>query len=129
MQFKDLVNIFFFKKQNWNIVTDADKDSLFFIFNRYMSQKYPKQAQYFNKKDIDKATALDYWFFYLKKEYKMPTDFWKRKTKRQEPIIKEWKILADFFKISLNDIYILCELFPEDVKSEIERLKLINENI
>jgi hypothetical protein len=43
MDFKSLVDIYFHKKKDWSMITDKDKESLFFIFNRYMSKKYPKQ--------------------------------------------------------------------------------------
>ncbi len=39
MDFKSLVDIYFYKKKDWALLTDQDKDSLFFIFNRYMAKK------------------------------------------------------------------------------------------
>lgn len=127
MDFKTLVNIIFFAKNDWKHVTDKDKEDLFFIFNRYMGKKYPKQAQFFNVKNIDKATAMDIWFLQLKKDTRLPVWFWPGPTKRKDPPIKDWQLIQDFWKLSLNDIYMLCEMFPEDTKKEIKRIQLINE--
>lgn len=127
MDFKTIVDTIFRDKKNWESVSDEDKESLFFIFNRYMAKKMPRQAQFFNKRDLDKATAMDIWFMQLSKERSTPFWFWKGPTKRKNPVIKEWQVIQDFWKMNLNDIYILCDLFPEDVKTEIKRIKLINE--
>ena len=126
MDFKSLVDIYFYKKKDWSSVTDQDKDSLFFIFNRYMAKKYPKQAQFFNDKSIDKVTAMNVWFTFLKSEVRVPLWFWKGPTKRKDPPVKDWQIVRDFWELNLNDIYLLCEIFPEDVKEEIKRIELIN---
>ena len=127
MDFKTIVNTIFFAKNDWANVTDADKESLFFIFNRYMAKKYPKQAQFFNKKNVDKATAMDIWFLQLKKETRVPFWFWPGPTKRKDPPIKDWQTLQEFWKMDIKDIYVLCELFPKDVKDEIKRIQAINE--
>lgn len=127
MDFKSLVNIFFYSKKDWNQVTDEDKESLFFIFNRYMSKKHPKIAQFFNERGVDKATAMDLWFLQMKKENRVPGWFWPGATKRKDPPIKDWQLIQDFWKLSLNDIYVLCDMFPDDTKAEIKRIQAINE--
>jgi len=127
MDFKGLVNIFFFSKKDWNQVTDADKESLFFIFNRYMAKKYPKKSQFFNKKNVDKATAMDIWFIQMKKETRIPSWFWPGPTKRKDPGIKDWQLIQEFWKLGLNDIYVLCDMFPDETKAEIKRIQSINE--
>lgn len=127
MDFKGLVNIMFFAKNDWKQVSDADKESLFFIFNRYMAKKMPKQAQFFNDRSVDKATAMDVWFYQLRNERRLPQWFWPGPTKRKDPPIKEWQVVQEFWKLNINDIYILCDLFPDDFKAEIKRIQLINE--
>ena len=127
MDFKGIVNIFFFAKNDWHTVTDKDKEDFFFIFNRYMAKKYPKEAQFFNKRNVDKATAMDIWFLKLKKENRVPYWFWTGATKKKDPGIKDWQIIQSFWKMGLNDIYLLCELFPDEVKAEIKRIQIINE--
>lgn len=126
MDFKTIVDTIFINKRNWKNITNDEKNSLFFIFNRYMSKKYPKQAQYFNEKSIDKATAMDVWFEFLKKEGRVPFWFWKGPTKKKDPDIKDWQVVRDFYEMNIKDIYLLCELCPDDLKLEIKRIKLIN---
>lgn len=126
MDFKTLTNIMFFNKRDWRTVSNEDKESLFFIFNRYMSKQYPKQAQLFNTKEIDKATCMDIWFTFLKKEFKVPFWFWKGATKKKSPEIKGWEIIQEFDnQLRIEDIYTLCQLFPKEVKEEIKRLESI----
>ena len=119
----------FVKKGSWNSISAEDKDSMFFIFNRYMSKKYPVQAQYFNDKSIDKAMAMDVWFMFLKSEVRVPHWFWKGPTKRKAPPIKDWKLVQDFYEFNLEDIYFMCEIFPTEFKEEIKRIKKINEEL
>lgn len=127
MDFKGIVNTIFVNKNDWQNVTDKDKEELFFIFNRYMAKKYPKQAQFFNCKNVDKATAMDLWFLKLKTEPRIPYWFWTGSTKKKDPAIKDWQLIQSFWNMSLNDIYLLCELFPTEVKDEIKRIQAINE--
>lgn len=125
MDFKTITTYMFQNKRNWNELSNEDKESFFFIFNRYMAKKYPKQSQFFNDKNIDKATSMDVWFEFLKKEVRIPFWFWKGATKRKEPDIKNWIYLKEFHQLDVKDIYILCEMFPKETKEEINRIDLI----
>lgn len=126
MDFKTIVNIIFTNKKDWSKLNDQDKETFFFIFNRYMSKKFPKQAQFFNDKSIDKATAMDVWFSFLQKETRLPIWFWRGPTKKKDPTIKDWKVVLDFWECSKDDIYLLCEMFPKELKEEIKRIQKIN---
>lgn len=125
MDFKTITTYMFQNKRNWDELTNEDKETFFFIFNRYMAKKYPKQCQFFNDKNIDKATSMDIWFEFLRKETRIPFWFWKGATKRKEPEIKNWQLIRDFYQLDMKDIHTLCEMFDEDVKEEIKRLELI----
>jgi len=129
MDFKNITDIIFSKKTLWNTVTDEDKESLFFIFNRFMSKKYPIQANSFNHKFIDKALAMDIWFLFLRNETRVPFWFWKGATKKKDPSIKGWQEIRNFHELSVNDIHTLCEMYPKDVKEEIKRIELINKEL
>lgn len=130
MDFKNIVDIIFTDKKRWAQVTDKDKETVFFIFNRFMSKKYPKQAQFFNVKGIDLATSMDIWFNFLKNEVRQPFWFWKGPTKKKDPAIKDWKLLLDFHKeLTLKDVYLMCEIYPKECKEEIKRIIAINEEI
>jgi hypothetical protein len=126
MDFKTLSIIIFQNKREWSTIQNKDKEFIFFIFNRYMAKNYPKQANSFNIKGIDKITAMDVWFQFLRNQVRTPQWFWKGSTKKKEPTIKGWQIIQDFNKdLSINDIYLLSELFPKDIKTEIARLEEI----
>lgn len=126
MDFKTLTDTIFSGKRNWYLVSNEDKESLFFIFNRYMSKHHPKQAQFFNDKNIDKVIAMDIWFEFLKKENRVPFWYWKGPTKRKSNLIKGSEIILDFYtNMKTNELDSLCLLFPKDVKEEIKRLEEI----
>lgn len=123
--FKDIVDIMFYNKRNYVELSDIDKQSMFFIFNRYMAKKYPKQAQFFNNHTMDKATCMDIWFQFLQKETRVPHWFWKGPTKVKTPKIPDYQLLQEFHNLSIKDIYLLYELYPTELKQEIKRLLLI----
>lgn len=135
MDFKTIISILFTGKgiiedkntklkttYTYDMLSDSDKESNFFIVNRYLSKKYPAQAQYFNKYTQDKATAMDIWNLIIKKEKNIPFWFWKGATKIKEPQIKDWKIVYELLQdeFSIKDMILLCELFPDEVKDEIK---------
>lgn len=127
MDFKTIVDTIFIHKDRYRRLTNEDKESMFFIFNRYMSKQYPAQAQFFNKREIDKASAMDIWFNFLIKETRVPYWFWRGKTKKISPKTKDWKIVYDFYEgdLSVDDILLFEELYPNDLKDEIKRVKNI----
>jgi hypothetical protein len=128
MDFKTIVTTIFTQKRNWVEVSDKDKETVFFIFNRYMSKKFPKQAHFFNVKGIDLSVCMDCWFNFLQKEVRLPFWFWQGPTKRKDPPIKDWKLLMEFYKeLSLNDIYLICDMFPKECKEEIKHILAIKE--
>jgi hypothetical protein len=125
MDFKTIVDIIFKRKHDWINVSDEEKESLFFIFNRFMAKTLPLHAQAFNTKGMDKASSMDLWFAFLRNQKFAPTQFWRGPTKRKEPEIKEWQLLQEFWELKIEDIHLMCKLFPKDVKAEIERIKQI----
>ncbi len=126
MDFKTLSIVMFQNKRDWNQVTNKDKEDIFFIFNRYMSKSYPKQSQQFNMKGIDRATAMDIWFQFLRSQVRTPEWFWKGPQKKKEPDVKGWQVVQEFDQsVRTEDIYILAELFPKELKAEIKRLEEI----
>ena len=72
---------------------------------------------------------MDIWFLSLQDEKNVPFWFWRGPTKKKSPAIKDWEIIRDFWKMDMNDIYKLCEIFPKEVKTEIKRIQLINKEL
>ena len=125
----DVANAMFKFKNNWiynkdkHKVNDEDKEKFFFIFNRYFSKKYPQKAQLLNLKTIDKATAMDLWFHFMKTQ-PYPDWFWSKSPKKEKEMPeKEYKQLLRHFKIKDSDLDYLIDRYPDFIKEEQAYLK------
>src|ERR1035437_1474839 len=82
-----IFNTIFKNREDWQYVTDKQKETFFFIINRGMSKMYPIQAQLLNLKTIDKVSALGLWFHFVENQ-PYPKWFWS-KGEKSEKIIPE----------------------------------------
>lgn len=112
-------------KNDWEYVTDEQKEKFFFIINRQLSKKYPEKSKLLNDKLINKVSAMDTWYFFmLDKPY--PKWFWskssvdKQKSEWNESDLKSLIFESD---ISKEDLQILINYYPDIVKEEIKYLK------
>jgi hypothetical protein len=123
-------NAMFYKKSDWVNVPDEEKESCFFIFNRYFAKKFPEKAQLLNLKSIDKITAMNLWYqFMLKQPY--PNWFWSKSEKGEKPEIsdKDYKLILQRLKIKDIDLDYLIEHHIDFIKEELVYIKkLINQN-
>jgi hypothetical protein len=119
-------NAMFYKKGDWVNVPDEEKESCFFIFNRYFAKKYPEKAQLLNLKVINKVTAMNLWYqFMLDKPY--PNWFWSKSDKAEKSVIsdKDYKLLLQKLKIKDLDLdYLIINHF-EFIKEELKYYKSI----
>jgi hypothetical protein len=130
MDLKTITDIFFHQKRNWPDITNEDKETFFFIFNRYMAKKYPLHAQAFNYKDIDKAVAFNVWFAFLKQTMRRPDWFWagsKKGTAQSSMPSKDLKLVMEEYEISESEALLLNDLYPKELKKDINRINKINE--
>jgi hypothetical protein len=125
----DVANAIFRFKRDWiydkegNKITDEDKEQYFFIFNRYFSKTYPEKAQLLNLKSIDKVSAMEIWFGFMKTQ-PYPDNFWSKGPKKEREISeKERKMLKKSLEISDFDLESLIIRFPDLVKEELAHLK------
>jgi hypothetical protein len=91
----------FKNKKDWFNISDETKGLALFVFNQRLSRYYPKQAQLLNNKNINKASAMDAWFYHLKDVRYIPT-LWSKsdgKKKEKEVISKKDK---EFLRIKLD---------------------------
>ena len=126
----DVANALFTNKNNWQNITDEDKEKYFFIFNRYFSKKYPEQAQLLNLKNIDKVSAFDTWYYFMHdKPY--PKWFWSKseKSEKSEVSEKDYKLLLSKMKIKDIDLDYLIENHLDFVKEELKYYKQIEKQI
>ena len=119
-------NAMFYKKGDWVNVPDEEKESCFFIFNRYFAKKYPEKAQLLNLKNINKVTAMNLWYqFMLDKPY--PNWFWSKSDKSEKSVIsdKDYKLLLQKLKIKDLDLdYLIINHF-EFIREELKYYKSI----
>ena len=119
-------NAMFYKKSDWVNVPDEEKESCFFIFNRYFAKKYPEKAQLLNLKTINKVTAMNLWYqFMLDKPY--PNWFWSKSDKTEKSVIsdKDYKLLLQKLKIKDLDLDYLIMKHFEFIKEELKYYKSI----
>ena len=98
-------NCIFKNPQHWQYVTDELKKKYFFIFNRYMSKKYPVEAQYLNDKLQDEIAGMNLIHAFLsRKPY--PKWFWSKSEKKAEKtLFSEKEIVSLQQRFELNDAF------------------------
>lgn len=117
-------NTIFKDRENYKYVTKEQKESNFFIINRYFSKIYPEMSEYLNKKNIDKESSMDCWYYFMKdKTY--PKLFWsKSKIKKEKEYTKvDMELLSKELNINENDIDLLIAYHPDTIKDELKKIK------
>lgn len=119
-----LVSQSMFYKKDWDKIPDTEKETCFFIFNRYFSKRYKEQAQLLNDKSIDKVTAMNLWYhFLLDKPY--PKWFWSKSPSVDKPVLpkKDFELLLTRLSIREFDLNFLIENHFEFIKEELKYYK------
>jgi hypothetical protein len=124
---KLVADAMFSNKKDWKNITDSEKESCFFIFNRYFSKKYPELSQLLNLKTIDKVSSMNLWYtFMLNKPY--PKWFWSKieQDKKKSNLDKiDREILIKNTGLKESDIQYLIEHHYSIIKEEISYYKSI----
>jgi len=107
--FKETVDSIFRKRSEWKTFTDEEKETNYFIFNRYMGKHKDsiKSALALSSKNIDKVLALDIWFDVGKLYSRQPEWFWKGSTRAEKPITKLESDYLDSIDLDEEDITLL----------------------
>lgn len=132
--FRNIINFMFKDREKYEKVSDEEKTKNFFIINRKFARAYPIHAEFFNKKNIDKPSALDIWYsFCHKKRFNnIPQWYWgKKAASKSKPIStiikkEEIKYFIDFYDIEEDDIHYLIENHLTDFKLEIKKYRKFN---
>ena len=116
-----IFKVMFQNRNNWKHVTNDQKQKYFFIFNRFLSKKYPYQSQLLNMKSINKSIGLDLWFYFMEgKPY--PKWFWS-KSQKSEQILSDddFKILFKKFNLDKKeDLNFLAKNYPSLIEEELK---------
>jgi hypothetical protein len=130
---KTITDIFYHSKRDWKDVSSEEKERFFFIFNRYMSRKYPLHAQQFNFKGIDKAIAFNVWFVFFRQTIRRPDWFWPRAAASNKNKIdiapKDMKTLVREYEIKEEDVLLLHKMYPKELRKDLLRINKINEEL
>ena len=122
-------NCIFKNPKNWQYVSNEMKSKYFFIFNRYMSKKYPEEAQFLNDKLQDEIAAMNLIYAFLsKKPY--PKWFWSKSEKKEEKksySVKEILELKNRFDLIDAELELLLQYHDKEVKEEIKYMKDIKD--
>lgn len=123
---------FIFKqKDEYKKLSDDDKEKFFFIMNRKFARKYPKQAQFFNNKIINKSSALDIWYYFFIKQRisGIPDWYWfKMSNKKEAGLLKkeELEFFIEFYEFRKDDLDFLTKYYPDDLKEEVKKFRKFN---
>lgn len=122
----DIVNFLLRDRHLYKTLPIKEKESNFFIINRFLSKGYPEQAQKFNKKGVDKSLALDLWFLFLRHENKGDIYKWiwkKVPNEKRSLSAKDKTILMDKFELSGMDLEVLMLYHMDFLKEELKYYK------
>jgi len=122
-------NCIFRTPAHWIYVTDEMKKKYFFIFNRYMSKKYPEQAQLLNDKLLDEIAGMNLIYAFLsKKPY--PKWFWSKSEKKAEKALfsaKDLVSLQQKFELKDAELDLLITYHLDEIKEELKYMKSLSE--
>ena len=114
-------------KSDWKKLTNEDKETNFFIINRKFAVKYLKQAQFFNDKSVDKASAMDMWYLFFRNTKGTPYWYWAKsngpKKEKRKISGPDSQLLMNRFDLDDNDYDFLYKHHLEDLQHELKKLK------
>jgi hypothetical protein len=90
MKLFDYIKVLFGKDENWDKVSNYDKSKNSFMTNRFMSIKFPVQANLFNTLKIDPVGQAEAWRLVSSKFNRVPGFIYTKVKKSAKQKAKEW---------------------------------------
>jgi hypothetical protein len=119
----EVFNAMFKNRKEWVNITDEEKTTYLFIFNRYLSKIYIGKGLLLNSKQSNKPFCMDLWFHFMKNE-PYPKTFWSKSEKEKSLYTdKEVVTLMTKLDIKREDLDILLEYYPDFIKEELKYYK------
>jgi hypothetical protein len=104
MKLFDYIKVLFGKDEQWDKVTNYDKSKNSFMTNRFMSIKFPIQANLFNSLKTDPAGQAEAWRLVASKFNRVPGFIYTKVKKSPKEKAKEWspnpKALEQYMKFN-----------------------------
>jgi len=131
----DIIKIIFENPKEYNNLSNVEKKKIFFIFMRRMAIRYPLQAHVLQHFRINEIAVIDFWQYFLRKQYnKVPGWMYTKGIKKTKEIkenisIKENLIIeySSKYKIDIKSVRDYILLFPEEAKKEFKEFEKILE--
>jgi hypothetical protein len=115
-------------KNKYKYISDEEKEDTFFMLNRKYAYFDIKKAQFFNNKNVNRASAMDIWYQIFYNSTGTPKWWWltsqkaKIKTKSEFSNV-DIKLIKEYYDIKDNDVKFLIKFYSEKLKDDIKRLK------
>ena len=126
----------FEEKHNYQLLDDDDKKANFFRINQkcsicktYNKKDLLKISSFFNKKDVDVASAMDLWFEFFKNDKTNPQNWWYSNAKnyKVEENVNNFSsyelIVKDKYNMSEEDLLFYKKYFKKELEAEVDIIK------
>jgi len=130
MKLFDYIKVLFGKDAHWENVSGYDKSKNSFMTNRFMSIKFPIQANLFNTLKIDPIGQAEAWRLVSSKFNRVPGFIYTKVKKSAKQKAKEWspnpKALESYMKfneIGEREYKEALKINPSQVQSSIDILE------
>ena len=129
MDFIQIIDKIFVNRDTYHEVTDEDKVGSFFIINRKLGKQFPKIAQRFNHKFVDKASSIDLWYAFFNGSKKIPDWYWdpKNRVKKTKSKKGNYDIIQQREELSDKEMKFLETYYEDDLKKELKKLNKFEE--
>lgn len=130
MKLFDYIKVLFGKDEQWDKVTNYDKSRNSFMTNRFMSIKFPIQANMFNSLKIDPVGQAEAWRLVSSKFSRVPGFIYTKVKKSPKQKAKEWnpnpkalELYMKFNEIGEREYREALKYNPSQVQSSIDILE------
>lgn len=127
VDFISLANIIFKDKGKYEFISDEEKESCFFKLYRKFAIKELKIAQFFNNKNVDKASVIDIFYQIFYKTTNGTPDWWwktnQTKKSKLDLATADIKLIKDYYELTDNDMKFLTTFYNDKMREDIKRIK------
>jgi hypothetical protein len=129
MQLFDYIKVLFGTDQQWDGLNGYDKTKNSFMTNRFMSIKFPVQADMFNRLGTDPVGQAESWRMVARKFSRVPSFIYTKtssKGKKQPEWVPDPKALEFYLKVNeigMREFELALKHDPETVMASINKLK------